>query len=176
MSVSTLIVTAGSATANSYCSLAVAEQYHLDRPPVGTTWEVADDEQKSAALLWATTLLDRLFVWRGWVANVDQRLMWPRIGLMHPNGLKALDHDSIPELIQFATAEYARQLLVSDLTGDSEVQAQGLTSLKVGPIQMMFKDSIYTKRVPDVVSALIPRTWGYAIDSPGAGERELERA
>jgi hypothetical protein len=175
MPVSTLVETAGATNANSYCTVLEANQYHLDRPLVGsTTWADAGTDEKTAALMWATTLLDRMFYWRGWITYPTQRLMWPRVGLIQTNGLYPLSELVIPELLKFATAEYARQLLEEDKTADSSTDE--LSALKVGSINLVFKDSTYTKPVPDAVVILIPEHWGYLKTSPGAGNRDLERA
>lgn len=178
MPVSTLVATAGSASANSYCTVAVADQFHLDRPTVGTTaatglWSAATTDQKTAALLWATKILELYFEWYGSVVDTTQSLLWPRAGLIALNGWESLDRTTIPEQIQWATAEFARQLLVSDRAGDSLVQSQGLKLLKAGPIRMDFKDWVYAKPIPDVVVNLIPYQWGYL---RGSGERNLVRA
>ena len=50
MATSTLVATAKSSTANSYCTLAEADQYHDDRPAVSTTWADASDGNKTKAL------------------------------------------------------------------------------------------------------------------------------
>ncbi len=175
MPVSTLVATAGSASANSYCTIPEADQYHLDRPlGDSTTWESAGDDEKTAALLWATTLLDRMFVWRGWITHATQRLLWPRVGLVQVNGLYPLSEYDIPELLKYATAEFARKLLEEDRTEDSSTEE--ISSLKVGSINLVFKDTSYSKPVPDAVVLLIPEAWGYVKNSSGAGNRDLERA
>lgn len=173
MAASALVTTAGSASANAYVSLAVANQYHSDRPAAGTTWANATDDQKNAAILWATTLLDRLFVWEGTVVDATQKLLWPRAGLLDVNEYSNLSEDSIPEPIQEATAEFARQLLAADRAADSQIETQGVTSMKAGPVAFTFKDSVSAKVVPDAVANLIPRHWGRV---RGRGIRRLERA
>ena len=175
MPVSTLVATAGAANANAYVTLAVAEQYHLDRPAVGSTWEDADTDQKVAAILWATKLLDRYFEWNGSVVDTTQNLLWPRLELYKVNG-SVIDSTTIPDEIQWATAEFARQLLVEDRVGDSDVETQGVKLIKVGPIRIDFKDSVFSKPIPDAVVSLIPSKWGYLYKDNGIRERELRRA
>jgi len=173
MPVSTLVATAGSASANSYTTVAFADQYHLDRPAVGTTWSTATADQKTAALLWATKLLEQYFEWYGFVTDSTQALLWPRTGLISLNRETSLDDSTVPTQIQWATAEFARQLLASDRAGDSAVETQGIKLLKAGSIRIDFKDNVQAKPIPDVVVNLIPDFWGYL---KGSGEeRELVR-
>lgn len=173
MAVTTLVVTPGAANANSYVALSVANQYHEDRPAADSAWSGATTDQRNAALLWATKLLDRYFFWHGSVVTQTQKLLWPRYGLVDVNDWNPLDYTTIPELIQFATAEFARQLLADDRTADSDIEKLGISLLKVGPLRLDFDGSGYTQAVPDVVSMLIPENWGYLRSS---AERELMRA
>lgn len=159
MAVSTLVATAGVADANTYCTLAVANQFHLDRPAAGTTWSAASDAQKNAALLWATKLLDSLYDWTGYVVTETQALLWPRSGMVYRSGY-GVETDVIPTELQYATAEFARQLLATDRAGDSDIETQGITSLSVGSVSLTFKDAVRAKVVPDVVRNLLPREWG----------------
>ena len=174
MATSGLVTTPGAANANAYVSQEVAEQYHADRPPAGTTWADASDEQKTAAILHATQLLDSLIDWSGYVVDDVQALLWPRNGLLYPSGFH-VPNDIIPIQLQHATAEYARQLLVSDRTADSGIETQGITSIKAGPVAMTFKDSVAAKVVPDAVFYLIPRDWG-TVRGRVSSTRELLRA
>lgn len=161
MPVSALVVTPGSALANAYVTQAVADQYHLDRPAVGTTWSVATTDQKAAAILWATQLMDSIWEWAGYPVDAVQALLWPRGGILKRNGWEYVSLVVIPVELQRATAEYARQLLVSDRAGDSDVETQGLKSLTAGPVSLVFKDDVSAKIVPDAVVNLIPPGWGY---------------
>jgi len=175
MPVSTLVTTAGSASANAYCDLAFAEQYQLDRPAVGTTWSAATADQKNASILWATKLMDALWVWEGFPTDAIQALLWPRQGILKLNGWEYVDIHTIPVELQRATAEYARQLLASDLAGNSDIETLGVTSMKAGPVAFTFKDSVIAKPVPDTVFTLIPPSWGYP-RGRNVGVRQLQRA
>ena len=175
MAVSTLVETAGSATANTYVTLAVANQYHLDRPAAGTTWSLATDDQKATALLWATMLMDRLWAWNGYPTDAIQALLWPRGAMLKPNGWEYVDIHTIPIELQRATAEYARSLLAADRTADSDIETLGLTSLRAGPVSLTFKNDVYSKPVPDIVVGLIPPGWGYPRNRI-SGVRDLVRA
>lgn len=161
MPATALITTPGSSTANAYVSLAVADQYHLDRPSVKTTWATATTDQKTAAILWATVLMDRSFEWEGSVVNTIQRLLWPRAGLADVNYWTPLDITTIPQLVQYATAEFARQLLVTDRAGDSDIEVFGITQIKTTSMRLDFRPyGIHPRTVPDVVALLIPDHWG----------------
>lgn len=175
MPVSTLVTTAGSALANAYCDLPFAEQYQLDRPAVGTTWATATTDQKNAAILWATMLMDALWCWTGYPTDAVQALLWPRGAMIKRNGWEYVDIHTIPVELQRATAEYARQLLASDRTGDSDIESLGLTSITAGPVSLSFKESVYAKPIPDIVVGLIPPEWGYP-RARVSGTKELVRS
>jgi hypothetical protein len=174
MPVTTLVTTAGAANANAYCDIAFADQYHLNRPPAGTTWTTALTDQKTAAILWATILLDRLWDWTGFVVDTTQVLLWPRQGMLMRTLVAYVPNDIIPIEIQQACAEYARQLLVSDLAGNNDIETLGLTSLRAGPVSFTFNGTV-AKPVPDTVYNLIPPTWG-VVRSRVGGVRKLVRA
>lgn len=161
MAATALVTTTGSASANAYCDLAFADQYHADRPPVGTTWANATSDQKTAAILWATKLMDRMWEWVGFPTDAVQALLWPRQGMIKLNGWEYVDLHTVPVELMQATAEYARQLLASDLAGNSDLQTFGITSLRAGPVAFSFKNDVIAKPVPDTVFNLIPCGWGY---------------
>ncbi len=177
MTTSTIVATAGSATANSYVTLAVANQYHEDRPPAGTTWSgAASDAVKDAALLWATTLMDNLFEWTGWPAvPTTQALLWPRSGMRYRNGV-AVPITIIPVELQEATAEYARQLLAEDRAADSDIETQGINKIVAGPVELGFKNTVSAKVVPDAAVHLLVSEWYSAIRGRASMTAELQRA
>jgi hypothetical protein len=136
---------------------------------------LATSDQKTAAILWATLLMDRLWYWYGYPTDAIQALLWPRGGMLERNGWEYVDIHTIPTELKQATSEFARQLLVSDRTGDSDVETQGITSVRAGSVAVTFKDSVFSKAVPDAVFNLIPANWGYPIGRV-TGVRDLIRA
>ena len=159
MSVSALVTTAGGASSNAFVSVSVANQYHLDRPAVGTTWKDAFAEVKQAAILHATLLLDSQIDWTGWVVTTTQALLWPRSGMCYRNG-SAVPTTVIPIELQRACAEFARQLMADDRAGDSPVETLGLTEFASGSIKLKFNESGSPRVIPRAVRALIPLDWG----------------
>ncbi len=160
MPVTPIDVTPGSASANAYVTVAVADQYDLDRPSVGVTWASATSDQKIAAILWATTLMDSLWDWNGFATDETQVLLWPRQGMQKRTLYEFVDENTIPPELQEATAEYARQLLVTDLAGNSDIETFGIRALKAGSVALTFANSVTAKPVPDTVFHLIPSSWG----------------
>jgi len=156
----TVITTVGAATANSYVSEADADTYHtLHIAAYVTDWTGAIPTTKQEAVILATRLLDAMYEWAGYAVDDVQALGFPRSDLLTRNGF-ALDYESIPVELENATAEFARQLITSNRAADSEIDAQGITDLKAGPVALSFKDFVPPKVVPDAVIHLIPREWG----------------
>lgn len=152
-----IVATPGSATANSYITLAEAEVYISSRLSV-TGWPTAlsANDTKIAAILWATRILDGV-CWRGMAASADQALAWPRSGVYRHGHV--LDTDVIPTELKNATAELARQLILSDLTADSDTQSQGISRIKAGPVELQFRDDFVKKHLPDAVLMLLPQSF-----------------
>lgn len=164
---SALVTTAGATNANAYVSVDTANAYFLDRPPLQSftftpTWAGASDARKRAGILWATKLLDRLYVWNGYVVTHTQALLWPRAGLYYPNG-QYVPNDLIPTQLQEATAEFAAQLLEENRAEDS-VGMVGLERLKVGGLELEFSGGSGAPVTPDAVRRLIPQEWGFPRD------------
>lgn len=173
MATASLIVTPGSASANAYVTLTVADQYQADRPAADTVWADAVYPAKEQAILWATKLLDRMVLWTGSVVTETQALLWPRVGMYYRNEFYIPDN-IIPADLQHATAEYARQLLKSSSVGSStggtksqleelaqSAQKYGLGSV-ITPNVSIARAGGYElpeRHVPDEVFALLPAGW-----------------
>ena len=126
--------TAGSASANSYMSLADADTY-LEAHLEAETWSAIDDERKKAALIGATRELDSL-IWVGRRSTEFQSLAWPRIYVY--------DHDAyqvtgVPAKIAAATAELAIWNLMEEdrIAGNFELDT--MESVEIGPIKYKIK-------------------------------------
>lgn len=166
----TIIATAGSTSANCYCTLAEAYVYHQSRLHTLPTWDAADDaEEKTPALIWATRLLDETVKWVGLKATDTQALRWPRTFSYDIDGIE-IDYTTIPQFLKNATAEFAFYLLANDLTADDTRDLMGFEELKVGPISL--KVDKYTKK------PVLPRSVAYIIrryTRTGRISKRLER-
>ena len=174
---SSLVVTPGGASSNSYCSRAVADLYHTNRLHA-STWTNASEDTKDAALIMATRVLDQQFTWAGFRTYPGtQRLEWPRSGLLNEEGDLALDPTTIPERIQFATAEFARLLIDSDTTVASGVAGGAITKLKAGSVQIDYASGVvpHVDLIPDSVRFGLPRNWFGSIRSRQASTLPLVR-
>ena len=175
---SALVVTPGDASANSYCSRAVADLYHTNRLHA-STWTNASEDTKDAALIMATRVLDQQFTWAGFRTYPGvQALEWPRTGLLNEEGDQALDPTTIPLRLQYATAEFARLLIDSDTTVSSGVAGGAITKLKAGSVQIDYASGVvpHVDLVPDSVRFGIPRNWFGSIRSRQPSMLTLLRA
>lgn len=156
----TLVSTPASASANSYCTAAEGDAYHEGHSHA-SIWAAATAGTKEAALVHATRLLDLKYKWKSWPTTTTQALLWPRSSVMDFLQLSFIDSMTIPSHLKNATAELARLLIGSDITAESDIEANGLTGLKVGSIELSFsKDFKAEDELPDSVTDLIPEWWG----------------
>lgn len=138
---------AGLSTANSYVSVDDADIYHEKRLHI-TDWSSSTGSTKEAALMWATSLLDRMVDWDGTKYTSTQALRWPRSGIYDVDGY-SIDSDTIPQFLKDATAEYARLLIATDLTAVNDLA--GFSEIKVDVIQLKIDKWDRTKTLPDPV-------------------------
>lgn len=108
-----LTTTPGSASANSYASVAEADAYHLDR--ANAAWAAAVPADKEAALIRATQWLDGRYgdQWPGirWKLRA-QALDWPRVEAYDRDGT-VVDYQTIPPEVVDATCEAALRELAT---------------------------------------------------------------
>lgn len=156
----TLVATAGAVNANSYCTVAEADDYHAMRYH-NEDWDSAAQEDKEKLLMWATRLLDQLD-YAGAITTQSQALRWPRAGCVDRER-RMLDSSTIPQPIKNACAEWAFQLLGEDRTLDEG----GLVEIggKVGPITNA--QGYRRKAVPDAVKEILS---GQVFYVPGYGK------
>ena len=166
----TVITTPGASNANSYASRDEANDYHTTRPvSQAAVWYAASDDDKDAALIMATELMDASILWNGSVSTTTQALAFPRNGLVGRNGI-SVSSSVVPTELKRAQSEFARQLIKSDRMSDNDVVRQGITDLTAGDIKLSFaedKTSQYVgslqvgvpKVIPDAVLLLLPTSW-----------------
>lgn len=167
-----IVTTVGSASANSYCSIADGTSYH-ETHLYADDWTDSDDDSRCRALQMATRLLDAWFDWDGTAVDSTQALLWPRVGATTPAGYQQAS-DAIPTRIVQATAELARQLITSDRTTDSDTGTQGITSLTAGSVSLEFR-AVASKPIPDAVMSMVA-PYGRPRSRSGSGSLTLRRA
>lgn len=124
---------------NSYASVAEADAYHdTVHPDLKNLW--ADAEDKEAALIQASRLLDQAIDWtHGFRTVATQELCWPRkqvnIGgdRAEQNGVY-LDPEEIPAFLKNATAALARNL--SKATNPLKALSDNFATLNVAGISL----------------------------------------
>ena len=162
MAAAVIDATVGGASANSFATEAEADTYHesLIQNRV-SSWVNADSTVKIPALITAARIMDERYEWRGFTADEDQRLLWPRNGILDVLKISIIAEDVIPQRLKDAQSEFARIIIEDDPSVDNPVIVQGLTALTAGPVSLKFKDSgIVDKVVPNRVRNMIPEWWG----------------
>ena len=109
----------GKTDANSYASAADGDAYH-DGHLYASAWTGATADQKAAALVMATRLIDAEYQFGGTRVKTTQALQWPRQDCRDPDadgwaGGTVLD-TVVPKAVVDATCELARELLIADRT------------------------------------------------------------
>jgi hypothetical protein len=117
----------GKVDANSYADMADGDAY-FDGHLYASAWTGATADNKAAALVMATRLIDSQFQFNGSRTSAAQALQWPRAECPDPDkGLVTLSallpilsnfvpYDSVPAAVVQATCEMARELLIVDRT------------------------------------------------------------
>lgn len=180
----TVIATPGASNANSFLTVEEAQAY-WDTRVWFSMWDNSDD-QEAAIILATRTIMQmmsarREFVrdwaaasryrsskgdyfivyptWTGAPASTTQALAWPRIGMFDRNG-NAIPSNVVPQDLKDATAELAGQMSKTDRLIDSDIVAQGISSVKAGSVSLTFRDGVpLLKALPDVVLAMLVPSW-----------------
>ena len=113
-----IVATVGSASANSFITLAEADTYAEGRLNA-STWDAATDDNQNRALVEATRLLSAL-TWEGTRVDTTQALSWPRSWAMNPDvtwfAWAYYATSAIPQRVKDATAELAIQFIKAGTT------------------------------------------------------------
>lgn len=126
----------GLSNANSYTSVAFADDYFTDRG--NTVWSAATTGQKQAALVRATDWVEKRFGrrFRGYKRSKTQSLEWPRLDAFdNDDFLLAGAEDNIPRQLLKAVCEYAVRALSATLGPDNANVGIDSIKEKVGPIE-----------------------------------------
>ena len=109
----------GKVDANAYANAADGDAYH-EGHLYATAWVGATAEQKDAALVMATRLIDAAYQFGGLKTTFVQALQWPRAECRSPDDDDELPSNEVPKAVRDATCEMARELLIVDRTAAPE--------------------------------------------------------
>lgn len=139
----------GVAGANSYVSVAFADEYFLTHPYSADMWDALGTPEKERFLVTATMVLDSMFNWYGRIAIPSQTLGWPRIGV-YDRESRIVPFTSVPLQVKQAVCELALHYSKGDPFAPPS--STGLESLKIDVVELKFGQS--TKPVPVPAPAL----------------------
>lgn len=161
----TFTTTPGDPGANSYATVAEADDYLLERRlhVEDEDWKHLGNEDKEAALMWAVRSLDQ-FEFIGSIASTDQALQWPRISAVTKDG-RTIASNEIPAIIKDAQAEIALALVKANIA--ERPAGEELEALTVGPIKLEFRDPSGAGSVLDQVPEEVENMIRRYLRSPG---------
>lgn len=132
----TFSTTVGDSAANSYATVAEADDYLLERRLHAAAWSQLGTGEKEAALMWACRALDDLeFI--GSIASETQALQWPRVDAYTADG-RLIASDVVPAPIKDAQAEIAFRLVPTDKSADPT--GEKYEKVKVGPLEFTLRE------------------------------------
>lgn len=139
----TLVATSGSATANSFATIAECDTFCDARLNASAWTDETDDDQKARALIGATAELSARDWWDGKRATSTQALAWPRYFAKNPDDTWGLYFDSsiVPQRVKNATMELAFLLLESGTTDLSVLDPTiAVIEKTVGPLTTRYAE------------------------------------
>ena len=148
----------GKANANSYADVADGDSYH-EGHLYATAWTGATSDQKAAALVMATRVIDAQVQFRGIRAVDGQALQWPREACRDEDevenafGSGFVAVDEVPAAVVHATCELARELLVTDRT--AAPVGEGLKYANVGTTQTGYDPKDRRPILPVLVQSML---------------------
>lgn len=112
----------------------------------------ANDNEK--ALIWTTSIFDSMMTWKGYRTTEEQALRFPRSGIVDKDGY-SIDEDTIPSILEVATAEQALVLLGSNKFKLPAILGQGIKEAKLGPMSVKVGDMQVEEVIPQNVLSLL---------------------
>ena len=160
------------ADANTYASVADGDAYH-EGHLYATAWAAATPEQKAAALVMASRLIDSYYQFGGVKASMNQGLQWPRLACYDPDVTswnRYLASDVVPAGVKLATCEMARELIITDRT--AAPAGEGLKYANIGPNQTGYDPADRRPVISQVAQAMLAK-YGTVVNAKSGTVRLL---
>jgi hypothetical protein len=139
-----LDATLSASTQNSYVTVDEAELYFEDRP-YSTKWDTYSEADKPKLLIYSSNLIDWYIKWKGYKADSDQPMEWPRSDVILRDGTE-LDDDVLPVAVKKAVYELALSTLEKGKDRTLDDDLLGLEQLKVASLSLRAKPDKWGKR------------------------------
>jgi hypothetical protein len=173
----------GLANANSYADVPDGDAFH-EAHLYASDWTGANVATKTAALVFATRLIDAHYQFRGFRAHDPQALQWPREFARNDDALpqpvflsvaareEYFPSNVVPKLLRDATIETARELIKTNRTDDPQGEGLAVMSL-TGTLSLTFDKHDRPPVIPHVAQAMLSKLGTYL--KSRAGEVRLVR-
>jgi hypothetical protein len=168
--------TPGGASANSFCTVARADDILTGMRKADALWVAATTASKEAHLIWATRMLVSCVAWSGGIASTTQALPLPRHGQVDRDG-REYASNAIPKPAEEATAELAVFLLRRDRTKESGLLGQGITAASAGSLSVTVDPSQgQVDLIPSYIGTIIRDIGRIVAGGHGFGISRMTRA
>lgn len=142
----------GIPAANSYVTVAEADDYLAANIHVAPTWNALTTLEKQSLLVWGSRYLDQRAIWNGTKTVESSGLRWPRTGVYDIDE-NLIPANTIPPALKYATIEMARYLITDDRS--TERGQDGLKELQVDVIKLVFDASYRLTEVPNELQFIL---------------------
>jgi hypothetical protein len=167
----------GKVDANSYADVAEGDAFH-EAHLYATDWTAASVATKTAALVFASRLIDAHYQFRGFKAHDTQALQWPREFARDDDALhnrvflslvsrdEYFANNVVPPVLRDATIETARELIKANRAEDPD--GEGLATLALtGLLSLTFDKHDRTPVIPRVAQAMLSKLGEYLKGNAG---------
>jgi hypothetical protein len=144
----------GRVDANAYANVTDGDGYHAGHL-YASAWTAASADNKTAALVMATRLIDAEYQFGGVKATSGQALQWPRMDCRDPDAYDLVAETIIPKAVVEATCELARELILVDRT--AAPPGEGQKYVNNGGVQTGYDKSDTRPVIPKLVQAMLAK-------------------
>ena len=148
--------------ANSYISVAEADDYYAVDPNFAATWDAYTDPEKEQRLAWSTRVMDQKCIFYGSPVSETQALRWPRYGACTRDHI-SISRTTIPAQLKQAVLEHLKYAISNDPTTGSDVER--LKGVVVDVIEVMYQDGTSQTSVPNVINHTLDGIGHYMVGS-----------
>ena len=144
----------GKADANAYANEVDGDAYHAGHL-YASAWTGATADNKAAALVMASRLIDAEYQFGGVKATSAQALQWPRSDCRDPDASDMVAENIVPKPLLEATCELARELILADRT--AAPPGEGQKYFNNAGVQTGYDKSDTRPIIPRLVQAVLAK-------------------